>query len=261
VLQIALTSRVGILVYAGELDVAASVIEEVEAAGTAVGSELGPYAALALIAWQGDEAEAAEVIDASMEEMVRRGEGIGLGVIHWARAFLHNCAGRYDEALAAAEQTGDYPATLLYARWGLIELIEAAARSGKTDRAAEALLRLSETTQASGTDWALGIEARSRALVTEGQAAEHLYREARLATGETARRRTAGNREQLTAQEAHIARLARDGLSNPEIGARLFISPRTVEYHLRKVFTKVGISSRKQLREALADGARAALSA
>ncbi|MEN3282709.1 MAG: hypothetical protein V7607_3849 [Solirubrobacteraceae bacterium] len=320
VLPIALTSRVGILVYAGEVDLAASVIEEVDAVGKAVGSEIGPYAALALVAWQGREAEADELIDASMDEVVKRGEGIGLGVIHWTRAFLHNCAGRYEEALAEAEQTSDYPGTLLYARWGLVELVEAAARSGNADRAADALRRLCETTRPSGTDWALGIEARSRALVSEGQAAEHLYREAidrlgrtrirvelarshllygewlrrrgrtldareqlrtahemfmamgigaldqraareLLATGEAAGGQTADTCEQLTAQEAHIARLARDGLSNPEIGARLFISPRTVEYHLRKVFTKVGISSRKQLREALANGPHAALSA
>jgi DNA-binding CsgD family transcriptional regulator len=194
--------------------------------------------------------------------------------------------------------------------WALTELIEAAARSDKPETAAIALERLSQTTRAGGTDWALGIEARSRALVSEGSASEPLYREAierlgrtrvrvelarahlvygewlrrerrRLdareqlrvahemletmgvgafaerarrelsATGETARKRTVETREELTAQEAQVARLARDGLSNPEIGAELFISPRTVKYHLRKVFTKLDISSRNELERAL----------
>ena len=190
--------------------------------------------------------------------------------------------------------------------WSLVELIEAGVRSGATDASSAALDRLSERTQASGTDWALGIEAGSRALLSEGQDAEPLYREAverlersrgvvhlararllygewlrrenrrvdareqlraahemfsgigaegfaerarheLLATGETVRRRTDDARGVLTPQEAHIARLARDGLSNPEIGAQLFISPRTVQYHLRKVFLKLEITSRNQL--------------
>ena len=191
--------------------------------------------------------------------------------------------------------------------WALVELIEAAVRSGEPELAADALRRLSETTRASGTDWALGIEARSRALLSDGEDAERLYREAierlgrtriraelaraHLLYGEWLRRekrrldareqlrtahemltamgieafaaarraRAAGHRrdrpqaqrrdqlDQLTAQEAQIARLARDGLSNPEIGAQLFISPRTVEYHLHKVFAKLDISSRIEL--------------
>ena len=188
----------------------------------------------------------------------------------------------------------------------LVELIEAAVRVGRPDAAASALDRLSERTQASGTDWALGIEAASRALLTQGRGADPLYREAverlsdsrgvvylararlvygewlrrenrridareqlraahatfseigaegfaerarheLLATGETVRRRTDDARGVLTPQEAHIARLARDGLSNAEIGAQLFISPRTVQYHLRKIFLKLEITSRNQL--------------
>jgi DNA-binding CsgD family transcriptional regulator len=191
----------------------------------------------------------------------------------------------------------------------LPELIEAAARSGKTEVASVALRRLEERTLASGTDWALGVLARSRALISDGEDADALYREAierlertrirvelararllygewlrregrrvdardqlrtahemfsrfgaeafaerarreLLATGETARRRTQETREVLTPQEAQIARLAADGQTNPEIGAQLFISPRTVEYHLRKVFPKLDISSRKELRNA-----------
>ena len=179
--------------------------------------------------------------------------------------------------------------------------------------AADALRRLAESTTASGTDWALGVEARSRALLSDGDTAERLYRESieRLgrtrmradlarahllygewlrrerrrvdaraqlriahdmldamgmdafaerarrelqATGETARKRSvATGDEQLTAQEAQIAGMARDGLSNPEIGARMFISARTVQYHLRKVFTKLGIESRTQLDLVLPD--------
>ena len=169
-----------------------------------------------------------------------------------------------------------------------------------------ALERLGERTQASGSEWALGLEARSRALLTDGPSAEPLYEEAvtrlargrvaphlaraqlaygewlrrenrrvdareqlraahetftrigaeafaerarreLLATGETARKRTPDTQDALTPQEAQIARLARDGLSNPEIGAQLFISPRTVQYHLHKVFAKLDISSRNQL--------------
>jgi DNA-binding CsgD family transcriptional regulator len=191
-------------------------------------------------------------------------------------------------------------------------MIEAATRTGEAGVAAEALRLLTETTQPSGTDWALGIEARSRALLTDGPDAERLYREAldRLArshvrvelarthllygewlrrdrrrrearehlraahelftamgaeafadragrelgaTGETARKRGVEGPIELTAQEAQVARLARDGLSNPDIGARLFISPRTVEYHLRKVFSKLDISSRRELPHALSD--------
>jgi DNA-binding CsgD family transcriptional regulator len=192
----------------------------------------------------------------------------------------------------------------------LVELIEAAARSGEAELAADALGRLSQTTAASRTDWALGIEARSRALLTEGDAAEPLYREAieRLgrtrirvelarshllygewlrrerhrveareqlrhahhsftefgmeafaerarvelaATGEHARKRTVETRDDLTPQEAQISRLAAEGATNQEIAARLFISPSTVDYHLRKVFRKLGIKSRRHLKEHL----------
>jgi ATP/maltotriose-dependent transcriptional regulator MalT len=197
----------------------------------------------------------------------------------------------------------------------LPELVEAAARQGNADLAREALERLAETTQPCGTDWALGIEARSRALLSDGDSADLLYREAidrlrrtqmrpelarahllygewlrrqggrvdareqlrtahemlaaigmeafaqrarreLLATGEKVRKRSDETREELTAQEEQIARLARDGLSNLEIGAQLFISARTVEWHLRKVFTKLDISSRRQLRAALPEGGR-----
>ena len=234
-----------------------------------------------------------------------RGEGSAFGLFWWLSALLHNGHGHYDEALAAAHPASEHEDVIAYG-WALVELIEAGVRVGRPDEAAAALDRLSERTRASGTDWALGIEACSRALLSEAQDAESLYREslerlartrcvvhlarARLlygewlrresrrvdareqlraahevfsdigaegfaerarhelaATGETARSRTNDARGVLTPQEAHIARLAKDGLSNPEIGAQLFISPRTVQYHLHKVFLKLEITSRNQL--------------
>jgi DNA-binding CsgD family transcriptional regulator len=245
------------------------------------------------------------MFEAARVEGTARGEGMGLRVLEWATALLYNGCGRYAEALEAARRCCEQDDLGLYG-WSLVELIEAGVRTGAADAASDGLDRLSERTQASGTDWALGIEATSRALLTDGGDAEPLYREsverlartrgqvhlarARLlygewlrrenrrvdareqlraahemfsgigaegfadrarhelaATGETARRRTDDARGVLTPQEAHIARLAKDGLSNPEIGAQLFISPRTVQYHLRKVFLKLDITSRNQL--------------
>jgi DNA-binding NarL/FixJ family response regulator len=238
--------------------------------------------------------------------MVARGDGLGLTAVHQMSAVLCNGLGRYEDARAAAERAIEDPHDLGASNVALPELIEAATRSGMPDLAVDALERLAVMTRASGTDWALGIEARSRALVTVGEAADELYREAierlartrvrgelarahllygewlrrvrrrvdarkqlhtahdmlatmgidafasraareLLATGETARKRTVETSDQLTAQEAQIARLAGDGLSNTEIAARLFLSPRTVEYHLTKIFAKLDISSRHQL--------------
>jgi DNA-binding CsgD family transcriptional regulator/tetratricopeptide (TPR) repeat protein len=309
-LPIALNTRVGVHLNAGELAAAASVVDEVEMIIEATGSQIVPYGAVALASWQGREAPAAELFEVSMKEVLRRGEGVGLTAIAWARAQLYNSLGRYAEALAAAEQASEHPEELLFSTWGSVELIEAAARNGKRQRAADALERLTESTRACGTDWALGVEVRSRALVSDGEVADRLYREAidrlgrtrvrwalarahllygewlrretrrtdarqqlriarqmftamgaegfaerarreLLATGETARKRLAEDAGRLTVQEAQVAELAREGLSNLEIGARLFISPRTVEYHLGHVFTKLGINSRMQLHRAL----------
>jgi DNA-binding CsgD family transcriptional regulator len=309
-LPIALNTRVGAHLNAGELAAAASVVDEVEMIIEATGSQIVPYGAVALAAWQGREAPAAELFEVSTEEVLRRGEGVGLTAIAWARAQLYNSLGRYAEALAAAEQASEHPEELLFSTWGSVELIEAAARNGKRQRATDALERLTESTRACGTDWALGVEARSRALLSDGEVADRLYREAidrlgrtrvrwarasahllygewlrretrrtdarqqlriahqmftamgaegfaerarreLLATGETARKRLASTAGQLTIQEAQVAALAREGLSNLEIGARLFISPRTVEYHLGHVFTKLGINSRVQLHRVL----------
>jgi DNA-binding CsgD family transcriptional regulator len=261
-------------------------------------------------AWQGREPEALELIEATKREVEALYEGLALVAAHWAGAALGNGVGRYEAALAEAEHATEHPEALAFYNFGLVELVEAAARSGAPERGADALEQLATRARASGTDWALGVEARSRALLSEGEIAESLYREAiehlsrtlvrvelarahliygewlrrerrrleareqlrlaheifdrtgleafaeraareLLATGEHARQRTAQTREDLTAQEAQIARLAREGLSNPEIGGRLFISPRTVEYHLHKVFSKLDISSRNELDRAL----------
>lgn len=237
---------------------------------------------------------------------------MGLSLIEYTSAVLNNGLGRYQDAMVAADRASAYPAELGFANWGLVELVEAAVRSGESARAADAVEQLARTTRPSGTPWGLGIEARSRALVCHGEKAESLYLEAidqlsrcrgavalararlvygewlrcenrradaraqlrtaygmfasigaeafaerarheLLAAGETIRERDADTHEKLTAQESQIARRAGEGRSNSEIGAELFLSPRTVEWHLRKVFTKLDIRSRRQLHEALLD--------
>jgi DNA-binding CsgD family transcriptional regulator len=178
VLPIALNTRAGVHLFAGELAVAASLAEEVNAVTGSTGSSIAPYGALALVAFRGQEAEASELIKAATEEVVRRGEGQGLTFVQWGTALLYNGLGRYEDALAAAQQAAEDSHAQRFCNWGLVELIEAATRSGKVERAADALERLSETTRADGSDWALGIEARSRALLSDREAAENFYREA-----------------------------------------------------------------------------------
>ena len=308
VLPLALTTRTGMHLFAGRLAMAASLVDEVAAVNEATGSNLAAYAALTLAAFEGHATEASQLIETATNEVVRRGEGQGLTFIHWAAAVLHNGSGRYEEALASAQRSAEDPLEVRLGTWGLVELIEAAARTGEAELAVDALGRLSETTMATGTDWARGVEARSRALLTEGEAAEALYREAierlgrtrvrvelarghllygewlrrerrRLdareqlrtahalfmefgmeafaerarveleATGEHARKRTVETRDDLTPQEAQISRLAAQGATNQEIAAQLFISPSTVDYHLRKAFRKLGVKSRHQLEQ------------
>ena len=316
VLPLAATYRAGVHVHAGEFAAAAALIEEADAITEATGNAPLGYTSLVLAAWRGQEAEALELIEASREDAAGRGEGRAITLAEYATAVLYNGLGRYGEALAAAQRASEHDDLGLFG-WTLIELVEAAARDREPQLAADALELLSERTGLTGTDWALGIEARSRALLDEGQGAEDLYLEATerlgrcrikvhlarahllygewlrrqnrridareslrsahelfstmgaeafaeraarelLATGETARKRTADTRGQLTAQETQIAELAREGHSNPEIGAQLFISPRTVEYHLHKVFTKLEISSRNELQRVLPSEAREA---
>jgi DNA-binding CsgD family transcriptional regulator len=315
-LPLALSTRSYMLLFAGDLAAAASLTDEGQAITEATGSQLAPYAAMALAALRGSQAEASALIGSTLSDSGRRGEGIGMSVAEWANAVLNNGLGRYREAMWSAERAlyhQEYPG-MRYpgaANWAAAELIEAAARSGMTAAAAETYRWIAEMTRASGTDWALGVEARSHALLTEGEVAEGLYQEsiaclgrsrvrAELArahllygewlrrqrrrgeareqlrvalgmleamgmeafaerarhelraTGDTARKRAdVASDQQLTVQESRIARLASDGMSNPQIGARLFLSPRTVQYHLSNVFAKLGITSRSQLAIAL----------
>jgi DNA-binding CsgD family transcriptional regulator len=307
VLPIALNQRAGLCLYKGDFVEGASMIQEASAISEATGSQLPPYASLALAAFRGGAVETLEAIEGSAGDV--RAEGVGPALLPWATAVLYNSLGRYENALAAAQKACKHEDLGVFG-WGLVELVEAGARGDRREVAAAALERLAERTRASATDWALGVEARSRALLSDSQTAGPLYREAieRLArsriaihlarahllygewlrrerrrtdareqlrtahemfitmgagvfaertrrelqaTGETARKRTVETRSQLTPQETQVAQLARDGLSNPEIGARLFISASTVQYHLRKVFMKLDISSRMHLARAL----------
>jgi DNA-binding CsgD family transcriptional regulator len=312
-LPLALSLRAVMMLFAGDLTGAALLIGEHQVAVDVTGSHLSNPAELVLAALRGRQADAAGLIDAAIREASSRGEGIGIVLAEWTNAVLYNGLGRYEQAMQAAQRATAQSVELVVRGWAAVELVEAAVRSGHNDVAADALHRLAERTTPSGTDWAHGVEARSRALLSEGDTAERLYLESieRLgrtrtrvdlarahlvygewlrrerrridareqlriahdmlesmgmeafaerarrelqATGETARKRTIANGdEQLTAQEAQIARMARDGLSNPEIGVRMFISGRTVQYHLRKVFTKLGIESRSQLDRVLPD--------
>ena len=312
-LPVALNSRAFMLLFAGDLTGAAALIQELQPAIEATGTRLAPYAALGLAVLSGRSGEANALIENITRDVTPRGEGIGLTVVDWAHAVLNNALGNYQEALRSAARSTGYLREMTAPTWAMAELIEAATRSGQDDVAADALARLADTTSVSDTDWGRGIEARSRALLSEGDTAEHLYREAidhlsrcrvradlarahllygewlrrqrrrvdartelgialemlesmgmeafaerarreLQATGEKARKRAIStSNEGLTPQEWQVARLARGGLSNPEIGARLFISARTVQYHLRKVFAKLGINSRSQLDQALAD--------
>jgi DNA-binding CsgD family transcriptional regulator len=303
---------------AGEVSAARQLIEENRLIAEAIGNPPVEYAAMMLAAWQGREQEASELIQATAQLAAGRGRAVLAVLAAWARAVLDNGLGRYDAARAAAWQAFETD-QLALGHLVVAELAEAAARTGELTLVQAALDWLSERTRVTRTEWVLGIEARVRALLSDGQTADRCYRESveRLgrtriraelarshllygewlrrqgrridareqlrtacdmldamgmaafaerarrelrATGETVRRRTvpaariAGGGEALTAQEAQVARLARDGLSNPEIGARLFISPRTAAYHLSNVFTKLGIGSRSQLDRVLPAG-------
>jgi ATP/maltotriose-dependent transcriptional regulator MalT len=304
-------------VISGELAAAEALLDEIKAATEATGIPSHRYVAIWIAALRGREGELSELIEITTSEAVSRGEGFALAITAQVTAVLNNGLGRYDVALAAVREAVDVE---LFSEMGspraVAELIEAAVRCGEHGLAERALERLTVTTQASGTDWALGVEARSRALLADADAADSVYREAierlgrtrlrlqlarahlvygewlrrerrrldareqlrtalemftsmgteafasraereLLATGERVRKRSVETREELTAQETQVRRLAGDGLSNAEIGARLFISRHTVAYHLRKVFSKLDITSRSQLRPALSDRADA----
>jgi DNA-binding CsgD family transcriptional regulator len=296
--------------WLGDFAGAGLLLAESDSVAAATGSQVPPFAVLRLRALQGREAEATPLIEATIQLGTAGGQGIAVMVAYWAAAVLNNGLARYEEAASAAREVTANAIDPWESMWALAELVEAAARVGDTELARDALNRLAETTQPAGTEFALGIEARSRALLSDGATAEELYRESidrlsrtqlrpelarahllygewlrrggrrfdareqlrtahdmfvaigmeafaerarreLIATGEKMRKRSDQTHDELTPQEEQIARLARVGLSNPEIGAQLFISARTVEWHLGKVFTKLRISSRRELRAAL----------
>ena len=177
-LPIAFNMRSTAHLYAGEFTEAASLVAQAESVTEATGSSIAPYGAVALAAFRGREAQAAQLIQTATDDAERRGEGRALSFIGWAAAVLYNSLGRYEEALAAAQRASEDSPAVQFAGWALVELVEAAVRSGVPERAAGAVQRLSGIARACGTDWALGAEARSRALVSDGAAAENLYREA-----------------------------------------------------------------------------------
>jgi DNA-binding CsgD family transcriptional regulator len=308
-LALALSARTPMLVFSGDLAAATASVAESASVEEATGIRSAPYGALMVSAWRGRARETTELIERTEQEAGARGEGIGLAICAYARAVLCNALGRYEEGLAAAVSASEHR-EVVAENWGLSQLVEPATRCGRIDIATDAMDRLATKAHAAQTDWALGVEARARALVGEGDdtdgcfrtAIDHLRRtrvraelarthllygewlrregrrlDARaelnlahnlftamgmdaftartdgelIATGEKRRRRIVETRDELTAQERQVAELARDGLSNNEIGARLFLSPRTIEWHLRHVYSKLGIRSRRELRAAL----------
>jgi DNA-binding CsgD family transcriptional regulator len=309
-LPFVLTTQALLRALSGDLAAVASVVEELRAIAEATGIAASPYGALWLAALRGHEADATALINATACEAVSRGEGFAITTTEIASAVLYIGLGRYDAALEAARHAGERSDEIGSPTRGVADLVEAAVRCGERPLAERALERLAVTTRASGTEWALGIEARSRALLTEDDAAELFFRAAiehlqrtRIrvdlarahllygewlrrsrrradarrelrhahtmfaamgtdafaeraarelrASGARARKRTVDTRDDLTPQERQIACLARPGLSNPEIAARLFITRRTVEYHLTNVFSKLGIRTRGQLGSVL----------
>jgi hypothetical protein len=173
VLPLALSANIVAQIFAGELVAAASLIDEVKTTTEATGSHLAPYGALIHAAWRGRDADLSALIHATLQEVVHRGEGIGVTTTQWANALLHNAPGRYDEALVAAQEVIQPPGRLdATVNWVLPELIEAAGRTGHVALAHDALQQLCEMTQPAGTDWALALEARSRALLNRHKAAE-----------------------------------------------------------------------------------------
>lgn len=306
-LPVALLFMSAFSVLAGELARASELIAEATTITHVTGGMSLRFGQLVSAAWRGSPAETVEIHAAAVGEAAARGNGAEVALAEHALAVLHNGLGNYGAALDAAERACE-SLEPPHANLALPELIEAAARAEQPERAADALVQLDSRARASGTQWALGLAARSRALLSTGHPAEDHYREAieRLrdcrmttylarthlvygewlrrerrrqdardqlrtahkmladmgaeafaaraarelrATGEHPRKRTTQSTAQLTAQELHIARLVATGATNREVGAQLFLSPRTIEAHLRSIFRKLDIASRRQLKE------------
>jgi DNA-binding CsgD family transcriptional regulator len=310
-LSVSLNGRSMIATWSGEFDEAAALIAEDDTIKQATGAQIAAYGAMLLAAYRGQVAEGSALIARTIEGSVIRGEGLGVDLARWTAAILNNGVGRYAEALAMASPSSSVVPGLYIGTWMLPERIEAAVRAGRHDVAAAALREFEETATPGNSHWALGLLARSRALLAEGDDAERSYREAikrlgatplrtelaraHLVYGEWLRRRNrrVDAREQLrlahamfvamtaegfaerarrelvatgervinrgrddtklSPQEEHIAGLARDGRTNAEIAAELYLSARTVEWHLRKIFVKLGIASRRGLKDVLSD--------
>ena len=314
-LPIDLTATAVLAALRGDLTAAEEAVTEADAVIRVTDTTIAPFGAVLLAALRGREDDSAALVEPAVTAAVASGQGIALQYAHWTRAILFNGLSRYEQAFAAAREAAAEAPHLFLSAWALPELVEAGVLTGRSDVAEEALARLSEAAAAAGTDWACGVAARCRALLTEGTGAGELFDEAvqrlsrtklrpdlararllhgewlrrrgqrvharaelrtahelfasmgmdafaerarreLLATGESVRKRgrEPSAPEDLTPQERQIAVLVRDGLSNPEIGARLFLSPRTVEWHLGKIFDKLSISSRRQVREVLPRG-------
>ncbi len=305
-LPAALNALALVSVLTGELARASELIAEDDVITRATGAPPIPNARLALAAWRGRQRETSELSETMIARAMARGEGLTISSAEIALAYLNNGLGNYDSALGAAAPLSEFD-ELAHSSVALPELVEAAVRAGQPERAAAALDRLTSRARASGTQWALGMAARSRALTSTGPDAEDHYREAieRLgscrmathlarahlvygewlrregrrqdareqlrtahklfsdmgteafaeraarelrATGENPRKRTVQPTDALTAQELQIAQLVATGATNREVGTQLFLSPRTIEAHLRSIFHKLGITSRRQIK-------------
>jgi DNA-binding CsgD family transcriptional regulator/tetratricopeptide (TPR) repeat protein len=314
-LPLDLTATAVLVAWRGDFPAAEAAIAEADTVIDVTDTAIAPFGAMLLAALRGREDEATALIDSALADAVPAGQAIALQYARWISAILFNGLSRYEQAFDAAQQAVAEAPELFLSAWALPELVEAGVMTGNAEVATDALERLTEAAAAAGTDWALGVAARSRALLADAADADDLFGEAidrllrtrlrpelarthlaygewlrrrgrrvdarahlraahelfvsigmeafaersrreLLATGETVRKRTVSSSAsaELTPQERQIALLVRDGLSNPEVGARLFLSSRTVEWHLRKVFAKLSISSRRQLRDALPNG-------
>jgi DNA-binding CsgD family transcriptional regulator len=309
-LSIALNGQAMIAAWSGDFEAAAALVAEDDAIKQATGARIAAYGAMLLAAYRGRAPDASMLIATTIDDSLARGEGLGVDLARWTAAILNNSIGRYPDALAMASPASDQIPGLYISTWMLPERIEAAMRSGQPEVAAAALKEFDEQAHPGNSHWGLGVRARSRAMLSEGDVAESLYREAikrlgatrirtelarahlvfgewlrrenrrvdareqlhlahnmftamsadgfaerarreLLATGERVAGRGHDADTELTQQEEHIARLARDGRTNAEIATELYLSARTVEWHLRKVFTKLGITSRRGLKDAL----------